>query len=467
MAEFPSPMLILAKLPATTAEPPSLLTIPAELQCLIAEAADNATVITLRQTCRIFAAACLETFCTRFAKHRVHLYTRAGLQQLVDITSQPHFRAKLESIQLIAVEFVQREDPGFREFKRQHPLPEFERQNVKFTDWHVDDFEEIWDREQSSFVSSGTEAALLAQLLENLAACEKRPAIILSDQSKSHCKVREVAGYSGLKALLGAAASRMRHTRSRDTLHALTIASAHSATPITNLDLTNMNGLLGSHTFDLPDDVIQKAWSSLETLRLGTYGENETLNWFLPSLSKLATLLKSATNLKHFTLDQYSPPGTGFDVISPHVLGSSLTSLELYGLEKDEGQLQGYLERQRDTLQLLKLIIVSLPSQAAWASLFSCLSKGFRLQKIDFYGLTTYDAADYDYVSYIVRTSKAHLRAESEEAVREVFVELADSFELEDCDEAWEEVVDSEPLIPLFPFMHHMLSDSESDSDDD
>lgn len=77
---------------------PNLPTLPVELMSSIVEQIEEKDLLDLRLTCREVSSAVDGVFTNAFFRERAHLYTTAGLQTLVDITSLPRLVAKIKQV---------------------------------------------------------------------------------------------------------------------------------------------------------------------------------------------------------------------------------------------------------------------------------------------------------------------------------------------------------------------------------
>uniref|UniRef100_A0A2D3VC46 F-box domain-containing protein n=1 Tax=Ramularia collo-cygni TaxID=112498 RepID=A0A2D3VC46_9PEZI len=425
--------------------PATFMGLPAEIHCAIAEVADGPDVLSLRLTCRDLSAACFDTFTSRFFEHRIHLFTRTGLQQLVDITTQSGFRTKLKTIRLVPVRLTSTNANDIKPLKK------------------------IWNSEASDFRDSGIESELLAQLLDNLAACKVYPSIILSDVSLAAGRIKRTAGFSGLEALLGKqeAIDHVQQARSPPSaLRALTAASAQSATPIVKLNSSSVLELLGEKTFDkLPDATLQRAWSQLTALELGTFDTpEESYDSRSPAVAGLMKLLKSATKLQKLSIFQFTSPLIDFDMISTNFDECRLRSVELVGLNEHSERIMCFLGKQRSTLKRLTLALIAVNDQRVWKDIFSSLSVGFSLDFIRFHYLNVY-GDEWELASTVARTQKACLMVSGKKGVQEVLVELADDAQFTDYNdnnpqEIWTGIADDEGLEGIG-------ADSDTDGDED
>lgn len=386
------------------------------------------------------SAACLDTFCSRFLVHRKHLHTRTGLQQLVDITSQPQLCNKLQTIQLVSVEFRQGNgtcDPDAIEQARV-----------------------LWYREERDFTNGGFENALLTELLNNLAACKTHPSVAPYDWGTSKGRVTGIAGFSSIEVLLGkeVACKYIRQTRSTpSTLRALTTASANAVHPMISLDLWLMDGLLDRSNFDLSDSILRKAWSKLTKLEIQTYGRSQVYDWRDPSLSGLVKLLRSAVDLEVLHVAHAAPNGNAFDIIGTNFNGCALRSIGLMSMDDRQCQLMSFLRAHNGSLRHLSLSTLSLHSEDAWRDVFVSLLQEFTLRSFRFSQLNVHDANHVNVLA-VAHSQVVPITATRVEHARALLTLLAECVPFEDYKTpTWTSDSDSEVEIGQM---------SESDDDE-
>lgn len=357
----------------------TILSIPAEMQKAIAEHIENdEDILQLRQTCRELCAASHDTFVQRYFTTQTVLYTKQGLDHLHKISAQPHLVGRLKEVTFKTLV------PRTIDDARPHPIEAlkylyFSQKVLKATAF------------------DGSEVALLTQILDNFSVAGSEPCFALLEyRAHPDARLAKIPGLSKMSSVLLSRFTKLGLVssgsfRSQDrcdycALTALTIASAASNFPLTELHFTNYGPSIFSRGAELPDDTISKSWRHLKTLSIPL---QERQYWpqtdaQLPRFVRFAPALESLT-LYFQCGNENEEREHALRLVHSATTGHRLRSIQIHGYitsDASSKDLMVFPGNHRETLKDLVISSVTWPTEDSVYDFIKFISDSFDLSTV-------------------------------------------------------------------------------------
>ncbi|KAF2172728.1 hypothetical protein M409DRAFT_49265 [Zasmidium cellare ATCC 36951] len=440
--------------------PPTLATLPAELQKEIAEALHYEDVIAFRQVSRDMRAASEDAFLTLHFGERHYVFSRYGLTRLAEYTSHPHLTKKLWNIRIIVV------DPAAcatssETHTTQRPESidsdsdeEVDRDEPASRGSEIKRLESAWQPEMTDLTNDDLDIHLLALTMHNLRAASQEVAFCVTgsigDDVAPGMAIRsdemlDVLNLEGSHQFVRRGSSGSDCSR---IMNSLFKAAARTGFSFSHLELCEDpdRGTFTSEALDglcsLDMERLCHSWESLSSLMIGfAHGQER---WFVDRDNGLGALIASATNITSLFLyndgmyDEHWEGSAAFDDSNPlSWLGKAFANhrlhhLRLGGFYGRADQFAKVLRGHHQTLKEVELLGVQIQGHECWSSVLQVVLTDLDLNDLNICGLMKMPDM---YEEVIFPDGKDRLSVDKPEAIKELISQmLAQGVQYKDID---------------------------------
>lgn len=387
--------------------PPTLATLPAEMQKAIADALHYEDVLSFRQVSRNLRAASEDEFLTLYFGERHNIYSRSGLTRLAELTSQTHLIKKLWYIRLLVIDpsmlapdlSTYLEDTSTDDSDDDTPVDtyyESERNRLQL----------VWRGEMTDLTKDDLDVHLLALCMHNIRSSGATVDFTIIGAYGNDVAPTMASGAQDMMNTLGLDEARIskrqkvfRGDCSKPT-NSLLRAAARTGFAFNHLELGEdynrgsfrPDALKGLSSLD-----IQKIGHSLQSLSSLMMGFSSSDAWlFVENNFGLGALLASASNITSLFLCQEAEDAFSSDAIwEPNPLGwlseafakHRLRHLRLGGFSARPDQFTKMLQGHHQTLRLVELLGVQIQQEQCWSTVLEVILVDLELDVINLSGL--------------------------------------------------------------------------------
>ncbi|KAK4501977.1 hypothetical protein PRZ48_007787 [Zasmidium cellare] len=373
-------------------EPPTLSTLPAEMQKAVADQLDTTDLTTFRLVSRDMQAAAEDAFLQCHFQKRTHVYSRYGLSRLAEITAQPHLLKKLDQIELAVIDpttFVE-SDAALRSEVMDNRLAE------------------KWNAEMSQLVEHDIDIHLLTLIIRHLQFSGRLVSFSITGATDYRYPI-SATGLSNAEQVLDVEHFQrpsddyvLHHRYFRGDcsrmIRSLFSSVAITEYPLVDLDLCrdlSHGSLKPKALAGIDKSTFQKlchSWQALSSLSMGFAWEEG--RWYMAQDHGLQKLIASASNIT--TLSLYSDgqmdnevsgqdpfaDRNPLDWFAAAFANHELQHVELQGFNARSDQFVTFLLEHRETLESVTLQTVSIQPHQCWSEVFRVLAGDLQLNSL-------------------------------------------------------------------------------------